>query len=78
MFLGSRSNYANYLGAPELRINVLKLFAENGGFERLRGEWCPPEIPWRGSAEYLVVMKALRDVSFIYFVVICSYVIDRI
>lgn len=62
-YSGSRSNYQNYLGLPELRLNAVKIFAGNGGFERLRESYCPSSGPWPPTPDMLVIMRALKDVS---------------
>lgn len=61
-YTGSRSNYQNFLGLPELRLNVLKLFAENKGFDKLREEYYPSSGPFPPTKEMLVILRALKDV----------------
>jgi ubiquitin C-terminal hydrolase len=60
-YSGSRSNYQNFLGLPELRINALKIFAENAGFERICEQYCPFDGRWPPTPEMLIIMRALKD-----------------
>ena len=61
-YTGSRSNYQNFLGLPELRLNLLKIFAETGGFERIRESFCPDSAPWPATQEMLVIIRGMKDV----------------